>query len=335
MRKTLKIVLFTLVMIELSMFEIKEVKYVMEEKTNKTLEAAVISKEYNENFYNDYLQIDYQEKEDFIKEINIFLEKKYTADEINNIYLSFKPTNIRKLLDKNYLNLSDFFNIRNFDADNYPRYVSWNKDNIDLQTIVTYVNIGLDKDFYSFYDELNNTDSYTILINKYHRLSASYTPLDLISLSFDEKYKLRAAVVDGLEKLLDTAQKDGHYIAPYSAYRSYEYQEKLYNSYVQKDGKAAADEYSARPGHSEHQSGLAVDITSIGNVNELSERDFNWIAQNAYKYGFIVRYPKDKTAITGFREEPWHLRYVGIEVATAIQKTNLTFEEYYDLFIKD
>ena len=116
-----------------------------------------------------------------------------------------------------------------------------------------------------------------------------------------------------------------------SAYRSYTNQETLYNRYVQKDGSIKADTYSARPGHSEHQTGLAVDVhntvlpyTSFDKTNE-----FTWMKENAHKYGFILRYPKDKTNITGYDYEPWHNRYIGVEHATYIYENNITFDEYY------
>ena len=302
---------------------------------SKTLDVALASGIYNNNYFDDYLKINYIEEKDFVKKINIFLEKKYSSDEINNIYLSFSKDNIDKLLNNSYLNLSDFFGIKNFDASNYSRYINWAKDKtINLETIVTYVNIGLDKDFYSSFDEVVQTDSYTILINKYHRLPQSYEPKDLVSLSYDNKYKLRKTVANAFEELTLAAKKDNHSIAPYSAYRSYETQQRLYTNYVAKDGKELADTYSARPGFSEHQTGLAVDITTIGLVGQLSEGDYNWISQNAYKYGFIIRYPEGKIDITGYMYEDWHLRYVGIDVATAMNNTNLTFDEYYDKYLK-
>lgn len=112
-----------------------------------------------------------------------------------------------------------------------------------------------------------------------------------------------------------------------SGYRSYSLQNDLYNKYVNRDGKEAADTYSARPGHSEHQTGLAFDLNTITDDFQYTNEGI-WVNENCYKYGFILRYPNNKTYITGYKYEPWHWRYVGIDVATKIYEEDITFEEY-------
>ena len=117
-----------------------------------------------------------------------------------------------------------------------------------------------------------------------------------------------------------------------SGYRSYNFQNGLYNNYVAKDGKAAADTYSARAGYSEHQTGLAFDLNTI--TTEFADTpEGKWIHDNAYRYGFILRYPKGKENITGYMYEPWHLRYVGVDLATKLYNNGdwITLEEYFDL----
>ena len=115
-----------------------------------------------------------------------------------------------------------------------------------------------------------------------------------------------------------------------SGYRSYATQEGLYNSYVAKDGEAVANTYSAKPGFSEHQTGLAFDIGSVSRAFE-GTAEAKWIEENAHLYGFIVRYPKGKTDITGYIYEPWHVRYLGKEVASKVKQSGLTLEEYLGL----
>lgn len=112
-----------------------------------------------------------------------------------------------------------------------------------------------------------------------------------------------------------------------SGYRSYETQENLYNKYVKKDGEKKANTYSAKPGESEHQTGLAFDIGSVDRsfANTIEAK---WLAENAYLYGFIVRYPKGKTDITGYIYEPWHVRYLGEKKAKDVYLSGLTLEEY-------
>ena len=116
-----------------------------------------------------------------------------------------------------------------------------------------------------------------------------------------------------------------------SSYRSYQYQYNLYNRYVNTDGIEAADTYSARPGYSEHQTGLAVDVYNGKEdfTNFEKTKEYNWMQDNAYKFGFILRFPKDKVLETGYQYESWHYRYVGKEIAKYIHDNNLCFEEYY------
>ncbi len=188
------------------------------------------------------------------------------------------------------------------------------------------------KNFYTNIETIKNPDTYTVLVNKYRSLG-KYAPNDLQSLSFNKKYQLREKAAIAFEKLVNIAKKDHVFIRPYSAYRSFKYQTKVYNAYVKKDGQDKADTYSARPGHSEHQTGLAVDVWTEGHENIL-EKDAKWLAENANKYGFIIRYTKEKQAITGYIAEPWHLRYVGQKIAKDVTNKNLSYDEYYELYIK-
>ena len=130
-----------------------------------------------------------------------------------------------------------------------------------------------------------------------------------------------------LDKMFADAKKEGISLWIASGYRSYDRQNTIYNNYVAKDGQAAADRYSARPGHSEHQTGLAFDL------NELTEAFGNskqgkWLADNCHKYGFIIRYPQNKEHLTGYMYEPWHVRYLGVDKATAVYESGLCLEEY-------
>ncbi len=112
-----------------------------------------------------------------------------------------------------------------------------------------------------------------------------------------------------------------------SGFRSYDYQAGLYQRYVERDGKEAADRYSARPGYSEHQSGLAFDLNTI--TDDFKDTDEGrWVAENCYKYGFIIRYPADKEDVTGYMYEPWHIRYLGTEIAEDVYSSGLCLEEY-------
>lgn len=154
-----------------------------------------------------------------------------------------------------------------------------------------------------------------LIVNKTYPLPRSYAP------GYDTE------AVNMLYAMFEDAKKEGHSLWIGSGYRSYIDQHIIYNNYVARDGKAAADTYSARPGHSEHQTGLAFDLNNIAhNFAYLPEGI--WVAENCHKYGFIVRYPKDKQHITGYIYEPWHIRYIGVEKATAVYESGLCLEEF-------
>ena len=132
------------------------------------------------------------------------------------------------------------------------------------------------------------------------------------------------------------AEEAGYAFKINSAYRSYEKQVNIYNGWVNQDGTEKADTYSARPGYSEHQTGYAFDVRDYPKTNDDygKTKSFTWVSQNAHKYGFILRFPKGKEYITGYQYESWHYRYCGIECATYIYEHDITFEEYYEYFIK-
>ena len=187
--------------------------------------------------------------------------------------------------------------------------------------------------------DITNDDSVTVLVNKQHSLSENYEPTDLVTvevptiLENPEVNQLRKVAADALKEMFEQAKKDGIYLYARSGYRSYHTQVYLFDSYAKRNGEEAANKYSAKPGYSEHQTGLTMDVTSESVNFQLTEafgetKEGKWIAEHAHEYGFILRYPKDKEHITGYIYEPWHLRYLGVELATDIKETGLTYEEY-------
>lgn len=155
-----------------------------------------------------------------------------------------------------------------------------------------------------------------LIANKKYPLPKDYAP-----------GRLADDVQTALAEMQAAAKKDGLSLYVVSGYRSYDYQGQLYNNYCKRDGKAAADRYSARPGYSEHQTGLAFDLNSTADSFAYTP-EAKWIAAHAQEYGFIVRYPKEKEAVTGYKYEPWHLRYLGKETAQAVYDSGLCLEEY-------
>lgn len=184
-------------------------------------------------------------------------------------------------------------------------------------------------------------DSITVLVNREYRLSEDYIPADLVvpEVRFSyygtyEKSYVRQVTADALEKLFAAGEKKGVILKAVSGYRSYARQKEIYNRNVNSRGVTKTDLVSAKPGASEHQTGLSIDVSSetVGCALEESfgaTADGKWLARNCHKYGFIIRYPKNKTNITGYSYEPWHIRYVGRKLATYLYQKGLTLEEYY------
>ena len=224
-----------------------------------------------------------------------------------------------------------------YKEENYNRYLNYqNKTNLNEKDTILYVNIGLDNDFYTNAKESPKQNTNYVLVNKYNYLLEKYIPNNLIKL--DEYAKnnlyLNQEAYNAFKKMALDAKINGLSIRIISAYRDYNYQNNLYNNYLKNDPQNA-DKYSAKPGHSEHQTGLAIDIDNISNIYDKFEntKEFLWVKDNCYKYGFILRYPKDKEHITGYIYEPWHYRYVGIEISSYIYENDLTYEEYYYEFL--
>ena len=216
------------------------------------------------------------------------------------------------------------------------RYLEYQKENpnLSVENIVTYVNIGIDKSYYTNTKKAENLNTNLILVNKYNYLTEDYIPenLEPIDIAYARSgMQLVREAKEAFETLSEDAKKEGMNIIAMSSYRSYDYQVNLYDNYVATDGKEAADTYSARAGYSEHQTGLAVDVYNkvLPYTSFEETEEFNWMQENAYKYGFILRFPKDKVNITGYQYESWHYRYVGKEAAKYIHNHDLTLEEYY------
>lgn len=176
-------------------------------------------------------------------------------------------------------------------------------------------------------------DSVQVLVNKQNPLQpVSYAPTDLTDIGHG--HYLRAEAASSYRSLVQAAATDGHSVVPTSSYRSYNSQVETHNHWKQQYGQAYAEQISARPGYSEHQTGLAVDVMPASGECRLEQcfgqlPSGQWVASNAHKYGFIIRYPSGQEGITGYSYEPWHLRYVGTDVAAQIFNSGKTMEEFF------
>lgn len=200
--------------------------------------------------------------------------------------------------------------------------------------------VGFDKNMY----KLDEPGSPWWVVNKKRPLPAGYVPSDLavpdVKLRLNasaEQMQFSKSATPALLEMFNAAADEGITLVFGSGYRSETLQRQFYSQYVAQDGQAAADRYSARQGTSEHQTGLTFDATAANGVCHLEKcfedtPEGKWLAANAYKYGFIIRYAAGKEAITGYDYEPWHMRYVGKELAAEMHRTGiLTLEEFFDL----
>ncbi len=197
---------------------------------------------------------------------------------------------------------------------------------------------GFNKGLYS----IDEPASLWFIANKQRPIPASYVPNGLRSpqirlrSSGSNEMLLRDEAASALERMATDAAGQGINLVLVSGYRSYGLQQSVYSGNVAREGQASADRTSARPGHSEHQTGLAADVGTVSGLCQLDTcfdqtPEGRWVAANAYKYGFVIRYPSGLEAIVGYSYEPWHLRYVGPELAAELNKASQTLEQFFGL----
>ncbi|MBQ8192805.1 MAG: M15 family metallopeptidase [Bacilli bacterium] len=317
---------------------------------SKVLEYSVLENVFKKEYFDTYFEINYIEEVTRVTDINALLDLGYTSNEINTFYEKL-PNSINVIINNEYnKNIINYITLDYFNEENLDRYIKYDNDANKLESVydttiindnytyedtVTFVNAYLDKDYYTndinlTNEEANNID---IIVNKYYKLNSNYEPSDLTKInskySSGNNQRLRKEAATKFEEMAQNALDNGLKIYAGSTYRSYSYQLGLYNRYVLKDGFAEAETYSARAGYSEHQLGLAVDILN-GKWSYLSETDkeYTWLIDNSYKYGYILRYPRGKEYVTGYVFEDWHFRYLGIELATKVYNSGLTYDEY-------
>lgn len=185
--------------------------------------------------------------------------------------------------------------------------------------------------------EIEQLDDYKyILVNKENRLSKNFKPSNLVEVKkcSQEKFYLEEETAKAYQQMCLDSIKEGLNFSINSAYRSYDEQKKLYREYLKNYGKDYVDKYVAVAGYSEHQTGLAIDLGSLDYDFFKYSKEYLWVKENSHNYGFIIRYQEGQEDITGYSAEEWHIRYVGKKAAKYIYENNITFEEYYNLFLK-
>lgn len=226
---------------------------------------------------------------------------------------------------------------------NLERYLAYLEENKDtnLTDVIAIVNVNRDYEYYEHDIESNINDGILLNVNKYYTLSESYVPENLVAISSQYAYannNITAEANDAYISMWNAAKEAGYKLIVNSSYRDYKDQEDVYESIKLSKGERQADKVAARPGHSEHQTGLAIDVFEINNQLTGTFKDspaYTWLKENAYLYGYIERYPDGKEYLTGYSFESWHWRYVGTEAAKIIHEENITYDEYYAYYIEN
>ena len=283
------------------------------------------------NHINYTKTYDYKLKQIGYNEEEIISLKKLENKDIDKILTMEYNENLVPIINEKY------FLIKNLDK--YLDYIKEKKD-VKLNDIIAIINVGSNKDWYTDFTNTDLTKNELVLTNKFNKLNEDYEPDDLIEISnvysYGENQKLRLDAYNAFIEMFNAAKLEDITLIINSSYRSFKDQDETYNDYSTWYGQNEADKIAARPGFSEHQTGLSVDIQTYNSTRSNFEETqaFDWLYKNAYKYGFILRYPKDLEYLTGYDYESWHYRYVGKDVAKYIFDNNITFDEYYAYFIE-
>jgi len=263
----------------------------------------------------------------------------YTEEQINNLK-KLDNTSLDYLLTTPYIEkLSSLVSEKYFMEKNLKKYINYLDKSDNLSDVIAIINVGANNEWYTNTKSTNLEKGHLMITNKFHYLDNTYNSDNMIKVSkkhsYGENQMLTNETYDAFINMFNAAKKEDLTLIINSSFRSYEDQEEIYNYYKINKGEEAANKIAAKAGFSEHQTGMSVDIQTYGsNASTFEEFDeFKWLQNNAHKYGFILRYPKGKEYLTGYKYESWHYRYVGIEVATYIYQNNITFDEYYAYFI--
>ena len=290
------------------------------------LASCIKSNTVNTDYLELYTVIEgekYLDDTDFLM-VGRLRDKGYAEDQILNLYKNLRFVELTPLLVFDYQMIEDSY-IE--DCKNHPEN---NRSAFELSG-----------SYYTPYGNTHKADTSdaSMLVNKTYGLDENYVPPQLTELSNKSGApgtQLAKEAAEAMEAWAAGGMSKGVAFYTTSAYRSYSSQEALYDAYVMNHGQEQADRESARPGHSEHQTGLTVDVCATGDESkEFGETSaFIWAYSNCMDYGWILRYPKDKETITAYEYESWHFRYVGIDLAKAVTASGMTYDEFWCLYLK-
>lgn len=289
-------------------------------------------KKYQEYQYHKTYEYKLTEMGYPLEDAQLFNEKLDSKD-LDYILSIRKDNTIASILKEKYFIKAKFQEYYNYHLENKKE---------DITKVVAIINSKVDHEYYSLSLKTDMSKGDAIIVNKYYTLANDYVPDDLVKVPMDYAWGeygsivVRQVAYDAFLNMWQAAQAEGYYLMISSAFRTFQEQEIVFNNYKNSYGEDYALSIAAKPGYSEHQTGLALDIFTKTNSNRTTFKDSEaakWLANNAYKFGFILRYPSDKVDLTGYSYEAWHFRYVGKDIAKYIYENKITFEEYYAYFL--
>lgn len=289
--------------------------------------------------YQYYLKLEYEKTYEFK-----LLTHGYDIETVYVLEENFDDEQLNEMLERDVIvGITNLIEAEYFIYDNLDRYETnydYTDINFDVDYMVRKINVNADISQYVDSTAANTDLELNLLVNKYYYLEEEYIPDNLVqigySYTFTEEY-VNEEAYEAYKLMYEAALEDDILFLITSAYRSYDYQQEVYDDYVETYGEDYAKEYVAVAGYSEHQTGLALDIFTYGSTMATFEttEGYEWLCNNSYKYGFILRYPEDKVELTGATFESWHYRYVGVEIAKQIYEEGITFEEYYAYYVEN
>ena len=265
----------------------------------------------------------------------------YNEDEIKVIKDKLTNDKIESLLKVKYnKNIILFIKEKYFIYKNLSKYLEYKDKNKDdtFTHIVAIVNTEANVEWLDNEKETDTSKNELMLVNRLYGLSKDYEPDDIVDVPVSISYngvKISKSILSSIKELISAAKDEGYIFVLSDGYRSYADQEKMFNNYKNNYGYEEADKNVARPGHSEYQTGISFQIVPYNKVFDKprESEEYKWLKDNAYKYGFIFRYPEDKKDITLFDSYTWRLRFVGTTAASIIESEKISFEEYYAYFV--
>lgn len=265
----------------------------------------------------------------------------YNEDEIKVIKDKLTNDKIESLLKVKYnKNIILFIKEKYFIYKNLSKYLEYKDKNKDdtFTHIVAIVNTEANVEWLDNEKETDMSKNELMLVNRLYGLSKDYEPDDIVDVPVSISYsgvKISKSILGSIKELISAAKDEGYIFVLSDGYRSYVDQEKMFNNYKNNYGYEEADKNVARPGHSEYQTGISFQIVPYNKVFDKprESEEYKWLKDNAYKYGFIFRYPEDKKDITLFDSYTWRLRFVGTTAASIIESEKISFEEYYAYFV--